>query len=143
MCKLKHFLKIIRLRRFPFQHCRGVWVTSDQNLSMLWALHWLKQRCSMWSKSEYLYMRRGFLKKTLVRTAEHFSSGCFCLWISEAAPATLLKKRLWHRCFPVNFAKFRRTSFSQNTSGWLVLAICKKNPIQTCFLLHGVECLFK
>ena len=24
-------------------------------------------------------------------------------------PATLLKKRLWHRCFPVNFAKFLRT----------------------------------
>ena len=23
--------------------------------------------------------------------------------------ATLLKKRLWHRCFPVNFAKFLRT----------------------------------
>ena len=21
-------------------------------------------------------------------------------------PATLLKKRLWHRCFPVNFVKF-------------------------------------
>ena len=26
-----------------------------------------------------------------------------------------LKKRLWHRCFPVNFAKFRRTPFLQNT----------------------------
>ena len=26
-------------------------------------------------------------------------------------PATLLKKRLWHRCFPVNFAKFLRTPF--------------------------------
>ena len=25
-------------------------------------------------------------------------------------PATLLKMRLWHRCFPVNFAKFRGTS---------------------------------
>ena len=24
--------------------------------------------------------------------------------------ATLLKKRLWHRCFPVIFAKFLRTS---------------------------------
>ena len=24
-------------------------------------------------------------------------------------PATLLKKRLWHRCFPVNFAKFLGT----------------------------------
>ena len=34
-----------------------------------------------------------------------------------AAPATLLKKRLWHRCFPVNFEKFIRTPFLQNTSG--------------------------
>ena len=32
-------------------------------------------------------------------------------------PATLLKKRLWHRCFPVNFAKFLGTSFLQNPSG--------------------------
>ena len=36
-------------------------------------------------------------------------------------PATLLQKRLWHRCFPVNFAKFLRTPFSQNTSKWLLL----------------------
>ena len=36
-------------------------------------------------------------------------------------PATLLKKRLWHRCFPVNFAKFLRTPFFQNTSGRLLL----------------------
>ena len=26
-------------------------------------------------------------------------------------PATLLKERLWHRYFPVSFAKFSRTSF--------------------------------
>ena len=25
--------------------------------------------------------------------------------------------RLWHRCFPVNFAKFLRTPFQQNTTG--------------------------
>ena len=35
--------------------------------------------------------------------------------------ATFLKKRLWHRCFPVSFAKFLRTPFLQNTSGWLLL----------------------
>ena len=29
--------------------------------------------------------------------------------------AILLKKRLWHRCFPVNFVKFLRTPFSQNS----------------------------
>ena len=28
---------------------------------------------------------------------------------------------LWHRCFPVNFAKFLRTPFLQNTSGRLLL----------------------
>ena len=33
----------------------------------------------------------------------------------------ILKKRLWHRCFPVNFVKFLRTPFLQNTSGWLLL----------------------
>ena len=36
-------------------------------------------------------------------------------------PATLLKKRLRHRCFSVNFAKFLRTPFLQNTSGRLLL----------------------
>ena len=35
--------------------------------------------------------------------------------------ATLLKKRLWHRCFPVNFAKFLRAPFLQYTSGRLLL----------------------
>ena len=26
-------------------------------------------------------------------------------------PVTLFKKRLWHRCFPVNFAKFLKAPF--------------------------------
>ena len=26
-------------------------------------------------------------------------------------PATLLKKRLWYRCFPVNFVKFLQNTF--------------------------------
>ena len=28
-----------------------------------------------------------------------------------------LQKRLWHRCFPMNFTKSLRTPFSKNTSG--------------------------
>ena len=43
------------------------------------------------------------------------------LKISQYSAATLLKKRLWHRGFHVNFARFLRTSFLQNTSGWLLL----------------------
>ena len=35
----------------------------------------------------------------------------------------ILLKRDWHRCFPVNFAKFVRTPFLQNTSGQLLLLL--------------------
>ena len=36
-------------------------------------------------------------------------------------PATLLKKRLWHRCFSVNFEKFLRTPFFIEHLRWLLL----------------------
>ena len=36
-------------------------------------------------------------------------------------PAALVKKRLWHRCFPVNFENFLRTPFLKNTSVRLLL----------------------
>ena len=39
----------------------------------------------------------------------------------EPQPATLLKKRLWHRCFPVNFAKFLRALFFTEHLRWLFL----------------------
>ena len=42
-------------------------------------------------------------------------------FLIKKRPATLLKRRLWHRCFPVNFVKFLRTPFLQNTSGRLLL----------------------
>ena len=47
-------------------------------------------------------------------------------FFSKAAglrPATLLKKRLWYRLFPVNFVKFLRTPFLQNTSERLLLYV--------------------
>ena len=39
-------------------------------------------------------------------------------------------KRLWHRCFPVNFAKFVRTPFSQNTYGRLLLPVFLLDPFE-------------
>ena len=36
-------------------------------------------------------------------------------------PETTFKKEFWHRCFPVNFAKFLKTHFLHNTSGRLLL----------------------
>ena len=45
---------------------------------------------------------------------------------------TLLKKRLRHRCFSVNFVKFLRTLFLQNTSGQLLLLIEIEKRTKDC-----------
>ena len=37
------------------------------------------------------------------------------------ARVSFLKKRLWHRCFPVNFATFLRTFFLTEHLRWLLL----------------------
>ena len=39
------------------------------------------------------------------------------IFFNKVAGLTLLKRRLQHRCFPVNFAIFLRTPFLQNTFG--------------------------
>ena len=44
-------------------------------------------------------------------------------FFNKVASANLLKKRLWHRCFSVNFAKFSRIPFLQNSSGQQLLDI--------------------
>ena len=41
--------------------------------------------------------------------------------VAGLGPATLLKKRLWHRCFPMNFAKFLRTPCFTEHLRWLLL----------------------
>ena len=41
--------------------------------------------------------------------------------VSGLRPATLLKNRLWHKCLPVNFAKFLRIPFFIEHLWWLLL----------------------
>ena len=53
--------------------------------------------------------------------------------------ATLLKKRLWHRCFPVNFTKFLRTPFFNRTP--LVTASVKVESIFRIKPLHVNEAI--
>ena len=54
--------------------------------------------------------------------------------------ATLLKKSLWHWCFPVNFAKFLRTSFFKEHLRWLLLGAVSKatKPCHQKLLLKAV-----
>ena len=59
------------------------------------------QRCSI---------NKGVLRNFTKFAGKHL---CQSFFFNKVAgrPATLLKKRLWHKCFPVNFAKFLRTPF--------------------------------
>ena len=47
--------------------------------------------------------------------------------VSDLRPATLLKKRLWHRCFYVNFVKFLRTPFLMEHLRLLILLVAIKS----------------
>ena len=64
--------------------------------------------------------KKGVLRNFAKFTGKHLCQSLFFNKVADLRPATLLKKRLWHRCFSVNFAKFLRTHFLQNTSGRLL-----------------------
>ena len=66
------------------------------------------QRCSV---------KKMFLKVSQNSQENICARDCFLIK-SGLRPATLLKKSLWHRCFPADFMKFLRTPFFlKNTSG--------------------------
>ena len=66
-------------------------------------------------------MQKGVLRNFTKFTGKHLYQSLFFNKVAGLRPATLLKKRRWHRCFPVNFVKFLRTPFLKNNSRWLLL----------------------
>ena len=84
-----------------------------------------------------------FRKKSVLKNFAKFSGKHLCqsLFFNEVAglrPAILLKNRLWHRCFPVNFAKFLKTPFFMETSGGLLLVICRNEFRTLSNIYEGV-----
>ena len=70
-------------------------------------------------------MKDGVLRNFAKFREKHLCQSLIFNKVAGLRSATLLKKRIWHRCFPLNFAKILRTPFLQNTSGPLLLN-CKK-----------------
>ena len=64
------------------------------------------------------HLFRDVLRNFTKFTGKHL---CQVLFMSGLKACNFIKMRLWHWCFHVNFAKFLRTPFLQNTSGWLHL----------------------
>ena len=56
-------------------------------------------------------MRKDVPRNFAKFTGKHLCQGLLFNKVVGLRPAALLKKRLWHWCFPVNFAKRLRTLF--------------------------------
>ena len=65
------------------------------------------------------------VKRLLLEISKNFTL------VEKLQASSLLRKRLWHSCFPMNFAKFLRTPFLQNTSGRQFLKVYKSGSEKT------------
>ena len=64
-------------------------------------------------------MKEGVLRNFTKFTGKHLCQPLFFNKVAGLRPTTLLKKRLWHRCFPMNFAKFLTDHLLVTASGVL------------------------
>ena len=66
-------------------------------------------------------LKKGVLRNFVKFTGKYLCQSLFFNKVTGLRPTTLFKRRLWHRCFSVNFVKFLRTGFLQNIYGRLLL----------------------
>ena len=80
------------------------------------------QRCSV---------TKGDLRNFAKFTEKQLRQSLFFNKVAALRSATLLKKRLWHRCFPVKFANILRTPFV--TEHLRPATLSKKRLWHRCF----------
>ena len=105
-CQLYFF----RNNSFPLTKLRDV--QSWPSLFICKTQEAVVQRCSI---------KKGVLSNFTKFTGKHLCQSLVFNKVAGLRPATLLKKRLWHRCFLVNFVKFLRTPFFIEHLWWLLL----------------------
>ena len=67
-----------------------------------------------------VFCRKGVLRNFAKFIGKHLCQSFFFNQV-PGRPANLFRKILWHRCFPVNFAKFLRTPLFTERFQWLLL----------------------
>ena len=71
----------------------------------------------MWEKQPpEVFCKNRYSEKCRKIQGKHLCQSLLFNKVADLSPATLLKRRLRHTCFPVNFAKFLITPFLQKTS---------------------------
>ena len=67
------------------------------------------------SSRPVVFCKKGVLRNFTKFTRKHLYQSLFFNKVAGLRPAASLKKIPWHRCFPMNFVKFSRTTFSHRT----------------------------
>ena len=62
-----------------------------------------------------VFYRKAVLRNLAKFTGKHLCKNLFFNKVAALNPSTVLEKRLWHRCFPVNFAQFFKNIFYYTT----------------------------
>ena len=93
---------------------------------MLKKIYFYTVNQSLFDTNKQKQSSRGVLLKGVLRnltklTGKQLYQSLFFNKVADLRPTTLLKKRLWHRCFPVNFVKFLRTPLFTEHLWWLLL----------------------
>ena len=100
----------------PFECSEGI-----VSVPMLVLLCISQQLYSFRSSHQRFSIKKCVLRSFAKFTGKHLCQSLLFNKVAGLKPATFIKKRLWHRCFPVNFANFPRAPFLQKKSGLLFL----------------------
>ena len=68
-------------------------------------------------------VKKSFLRNFTKFTGKHLCQSLFFNKVAGIRPVTLLKKRLWHMCFLVNFMKLLKTLFLTEHLWWLLMSL--------------------
>ena len=80
-----------------------------------------------------VFCKKGVLRNFTKFTGKHLCESLFFNKVAGLA-CNFIKKRLWHRCFPVNFVKFLRTPFFIEHLWWLLLSLCNLCSNSSCWI---------
>ena len=83
-----------------------------------------------------MFCKKGDLKNFTKFTGKHLCQSLFFNKVAGLRPATSLRKKLWHRCFTVNFVKLLRTTFLKEHLERMLLKTSEKRQFHhSCFFL--------
>ena len=115
--------RVLSWWKSSFGYCPLVWICCDRSRNN--RIIYLHERALSRSSHQRCSLKKGVLRNFAKLTGKFLCQSLFFNKVAGLRPATLLKKRLWHTCFPVNFAKFLRNLFY-------------RTPLDDCFSLRVV-----